>query len=94
MDVQVQVEVLRKHDEYVQKLVTQLTGKLTQLAQGLSAPQRLTATETTSLWAECDKLASTLGAETDFLRRRLHFFVEDAQPGPDSPEPQARTHAL
>jgi len=85
MDVQVQVEVLRRHSEYVGNLVTQLTGKLTQLAHVLSAPQHPPAAQTAGLCAECDQLASALDAETDFLRRRVHFFVEDIQPSPDSP---------
>ena len=85
MDVQVHVEVLRKHSQYVGELVSQLTGKLTHLAHVRSAPQRPPAAETAGLFAECAELASTLGAETDFLRRRLHFFVEDTQPSSDSP---------
>ena len=87
MDVKDHVEVLRKHGEYVGTLVTQLTDKLTQLAQGLSAPQRPPAAQTAGLCAECDQLASALGAETDFLRRRVHFFVEDIATGYDSPDP-------
>jgi len=80
-----QVEVLRKHSEYVQKLVTQLTDKLTQLAQGFSASQGPPAAETTNLPVECAELARTLSAETDFLWRRLYFFVEDIATGHDSP---------
>ena len=87
MERTVQVEVLRKHSHYVGTLVTQLTDKLTQLAHVLSAPQRPGDAETASLLAECGELASTLGAETDFLRRRLSFFVEDTEPGTHSPEP-------
>jgi hypothetical protein len=80
-----QVEVLRQHSEYVGKLVTTLTDKLTQLAQGLSAPQRPAGPETADLLAECAELGRTLSAETDFLWRRLHFFVKDTQPSPDAP---------
>ena len=87
MDETVHIEVLRQHSEYVGKLVTQLTDKLTQLAQGLSAPQRPPGTETADLLAECAELGRTLSAETDFLWRRLHFFVEDTKSGPHSPEP-------
>ena len=83
MDVKDHVEVLRRHGEYVGTLVTQLTDKLTQLAQGLSAPQRPPGTETANLSVECAELARTLSAEIDFLWRRLHFFVEDTQPKSD-----------
>ena len=85
MERAVQVEVLRKHGEYVQKLVTQLTGQLTQLAHGLSASQGPRGAETTTLSVECAALARTLSAETDFLWRRLYFFVEDIATGHDSP---------
>jgi hypothetical protein len=85
MDVKDHVEVLRRHGEYVGTLVTQLTDKLTQLAQGLSTAPGPPAAETANLSVECAELARTLSAETDFLWRRLHFFVEDTQPSPDAP---------
>ena len=85
MDRKVQVEVLRKHSEHVGNLVTTLTGKLTHLAHVLSTPQGPPATDPASLYAECAELARTLSAETDFLWRRLHFFVKDTQPSTDSP---------
>jgi len=84
MDGTVQVEVLRRHSEYVGKLVTQLTGTLTHLAHVLSAPSP-TAAETAGLLVECAALESTLRVETDFLWRRLHFFVEDTKPGSNFP---------
>ena len=85
MDVQVQVEVLRKHGEHVGKLVTQLTDKLTHLAHVLSVPPSPAAAEIARLGAECAALARTLSAETDFLWQRVHFFVADTQSGTDSP---------
>ncbi|HKA53993.1 MAG TPA: hypothetical protein VKJ47_10065 [Candidatus Binatia bacterium] len=85
MDGTVQVEVLRRHSEYVGTLVSQLTGTLTHLTQVFSAPPGLMAAETAGLLAQCAELESTLRAETDFLWRRLHFFVEDTKPGPHCP---------
>jgi hypothetical protein len=85
MDGTVQVEVLQRHSHYIGTLVTQLTGKLTQLAQGLSAVQGPPAAESAKLSEECAALARTLSAESDFLWRRLHFFVADTQPRPDAP---------
>ena len=85
MERKVQVEVLRKHSEHVGNLVTTLTGKLTHLAHVLSTPQGPMDAETAGLFRECAELARTLSAETDFLWRRLHFFVKDTQPSTDSP---------
>ena len=83
MDRTVQVEVLRRHSHYVGTLVSQLTDTLTQLAQVLSAPGP-PAAETAGLLAQCAALESRLRVETDLLVQRLHFFVEDTQPGPDA----------
>jgi hypothetical protein len=85
MEGKVYIEVLQRHTEYVGTLVTQLTGKLTHLAHVLSAPQRPPDAETAGLSTECAELVSTLRAETDFLWRRFHFFIENTKPGPDSP---------
>src|ERR1700704_2751541 len=94
MDVKDHVEILRRHSQYVGTLVTQLAGSLTHLAHVFSAPRPSTAAQTAGLFAECAELASTLGAETDFLLRRLHFFIEDTQSGTDPLEPRARPPAL
>jgi hypothetical protein len=85
MDGAVQVEVLRKHSEYVGNLVTQLTSTLTQLAHVFSAPQSPTDAETAGLSEECVKLASLLRAEADFLWQRLSLFVEARKTGSESP---------
>jgi hypothetical protein len=84
MDVHVHVTVLRLQSEYLARLFTQVGAQLSTLEHTLSEGHALTAAGTVGLLGEVASLQSRLCTEGEMFCKRVHLFLAEAQPSPDS----------